>query len=88
MWRVMVPSWSCPNAACFSDLVSKRISPKTPSAPGTDERRNFCFVDFSTAEQAQAAVNALDGSEYKSGSIKVSIAVPRAERQPTQSYQS
>ncbi|KAK6822737.1 hypothetical protein PG987_014282 [Apiospora arundinis] len=70
------------------DLVSKRISPKTPSAPGTDERRNFCFVDFSTAEQAQAAVSALDGSEYKNGSIKVSIAVPRAERQPTQSYQS
>ncbi|KAK8022285.1 nucleic acid-binding protein [Apiospora rasikravindrae] len=70
------------------ELVSKRISPKTPSAPGTDERRNFCFLDFASADQAQAAVNALNGSEHRGASIKVSIAVPRAERAPTQSYQS
>ncbi|KAK7918192.1 RNA recognition domain-containing protein [Apiospora marii] len=70
------------------EVVSKRISPKTPSAPGTDERRNFCFVDFASADQAQAAVNALDGSEHSGGNIKVSIAVPRTERAPAQSYQS
>ncbi|PVH91941.1 RNA-binding domain-containing protein [Periconia macrospinosa] len=61
--------------------ISKRISPKAFTAPGADERRNFCFVDFASPEQAKAAVDAVDGSEYRGATIKVSLAVPRSERE-------
>ncbi|KAI1853928.1 hypothetical protein JX265_012613 [Neoarthrinium moseri] len=40
------------------DGVSKRVSPREAG----DGRRNFCFVDFATPEQAQAAIDAMKGA--------------------------
>ncbi|KAH8885292.1 RNA-binding domain-containing protein [Thozetella sp. PMI_491] len=53
--------------------VGKRISPKNSYEPGS-ERRNFCFVDFSSAEQAQAALEAVNGTMYREAPLKVSMA--------------
>ncbi|ORY55245.1 uncharacterized protein BCR38DRAFT_479150 [Pseudomassariella vexata] len=50
--------------------VGKRISPNeaTRRRPG---RHNFCFVDFSTSEQAKAALDAVNGAEYRGAPLKV-----------------
>ncbi|ETS73972.1 hypothetical protein PFICI_13838 [Pestalotiopsis fici W106-1] len=60
------------------DGVSKRVSPREEG----EGRRNFCFVDFSTAEQAQAAKQAIHGMSYRDAPLKVSEATPRVERYP------
>lgn len=68
-----------------SDGVSKRVSPRE-SGDDQDSRRNFCFVDFATREQAQAAKDAVHGSSYRDGQLKVSEAVPKTERQGNDRY--
>ncbi|KAK6222598.1 hypothetical protein LQW54_000778 [Pestalotiopsis sp. IQ-011] len=60
------------------DGVSKRVSPREEG----EGRRNFCFVDFTTAEQAQAAKQAIHGMNYREAPLKVSEATPRQERYP------
>ncbi|EPS45833.1 hypothetical protein H072_188 [Dactylellina haptotyla CBS 200.50] len=57
--------------------ISKRISPREST---TEERRNFCFVDFSTREQAQAAREIINGIIYRDYPLKITEAVPRATR--------
>ncbi len=65
--------------SCNSEAVGKRISPKQQQGqqqsfgPSSD-RRNFCFVDFATAEEAKAALDAVDGSMYREAPLKVSMA--------------
>ncbi|KAA8573485.1 hypothetical protein EYC84_005070 [Monilinia fructicola] len=65
------------------DGVSKRISPRDNY--GNNSRRNFCFVDFTTPEEAQAARpaarQAIDGQLYRDAPLKVSAVLPRSERQ-------
>lgn len=56
-----------------SENVSKRISPREEG----DGRRNFTFIDFETPDQAQAAIDAVNGLEYQGAPLKVSLAMPR-----------
>ncbi|THY83469.1 RNA-binding domain-containing protein [Aureobasidium pullulans] len=70
--------------ALFSDYpieaVSKIISPheSTASLPGD---HHYCFVDFSTTEDAQAAAKAVNGATTSTGSkLKVNMARERSNR--------
>ena len=42
--------------------------------------KGFGFVEFETEEQAQAAIQALDGSEQDGRNIAVKEALPRPDR--------
>ncbi|KAM0513644.1 hypothetical protein ACHAPE_007694 [Trichoderma viride] len=59
--------------------IGKRIAPhdSSRSPAGT---YYYCFVDFETQDEAQAAMQALDGAEYDGSALKVSLA-KRNERQ-------
>ncbi|PIR48023.1 RNA-binding protein [Candidatus Uhrbacteria bacterium CG10_big_fil_rev_8_21_14_0_10_50_16] len=45
----------------------------------TGKSRGFGFVEFATDEQAQAAVDAMDGSELGGRTINVNVARPKGE---------
>lgn len=45
----------------------------------TGKSRGFGFVEYATDEQAQAAVDALDGTEVDGRAINVNIARPKGE---------
>ncbi|KAK2617005.1 hypothetical protein QQS21_000094 [Conoideocrella luteorostrata] len=55
--------------------ISKRIKPheSTSSLPGN---HHYCFVDFETKEEAQTAIDTLNGKVTESGPLKVSLAKP------------
>jgi len=46
----------------------------------TGRSRGFAFVEMSTAEEAQAAISALDGKEVDGRSLKVNEAKPQEKR--------
>jgi len=46
----------------------------------TGRSRGFGFVEMSTAEEATAAISALDGKEVDGRSLKVNEAKPREDR--------
>ncbi|KAL2126179.1 hypothetical protein VTI74DRAFT_1524 [Chaetomium olivicolor] len=52
--------------------IGKRITPhiSTRSAPGN---HHYCFVDFSSAGEAERALNALHGKEVEGGTLRVSF---------------
>ncbi|HBU27850.1 TPA: RNA-binding protein [Candidatus Uhrbacteria bacterium] len=45
----------------------------------TGKSRGFGFVEFATDEQAQAAVDAMDGTELSGRTINVNVARPKGE---------
>lgn len=45
----------------------------------TGRSRGFGFVEFSTDEEAQAAIDALDGSTIEGREIVVNVARPKSE---------
>ena len=49
--------------------------------PATGRKRGFGFVEMSSEDEAQAAVNALNGSEVEGRTIVVDIARERAPRE-------
>ena len=59
--------------------IGKRIAPHE-SARSPAGTYYYCFVDFETKEEAEAAMQALDGAQYDGGLLKVSLA-KRTERQ-------
>ncbi|KAI1454755.1 RNA-binding domain-containing protein [Annulohypoxylon moriforme] len=61
------------------DAISKRITAheSTRSKPGNHD---FCFVDFATQEQAQAAAEALNGTSFRGGNLKVNLASGRSNK--------
>ncbi|KAL7914293.1 hypothetical protein GGI35DRAFT_238912 [Trichoderma velutinum] len=61
--------------------IGKRITPheSSRSPAGT---YYYCFVDFETKEEAEAAMQTLDGAQYDGGVLKVSLA-KRTDRQST-----
>ncbi|GAO16510.1 uncharacterized protein UV8b_07001 [Ustilaginoidea virens] len=65
---------------------SKRITPheSTKSFPGN---HHYCFVDFATSEEAQAAIDALNGKVVDDGAIKVSLARPPPNKARERSFQ-
>jgi cold-inducible RNA-binding protein len=48
----------------------------------TNRPRGFGFVTMSTAEEAQKAINALNGKDLDGRAITVNVAKPREERAP------
>jgi RNA recognition motif-containing protein len=46
----------------------------------TDQSRGFGFVEFSTQEEAESAVNALNGTEHFGRTLKVDMSRPRGDR--------
>ena len=46
----------------------------------TGRSRGFGFVEMSTAEEAKAAISALDGKEVDGRNLKVNEAKPREDR--------
>lgn len=47
------------------------------------QSKGFAFVEMATAEEAQAAINALDGKEFEGRTIVVNVAKPREDRPRT-----
>lgn len=48
----------------------------------TSRSRGFAFVDMSTAEEANQAVELLNEKEFEGRALRVNIARPREERPP------
>jgi RNA recognition motif-containing protein len=46
----------------------------------TDRSRGFGFVEMGTSEEAQAAIEALNGSELQGRTLVVNVAKPREDR--------
>ena len=46
----------------------------------TGESRGFGFVEFSTQEEAQAAISAVNGVEHMGRELKVNMSRPRGDR--------
>ena len=46
----------------------------------TDNSRGFGFVEMSSQEEAQNAIQALNGTDHQGRSLTVNIAKPRGER--------
>ena len=63
-----------------SDGVSKRVCPRDNNL---DNRRNFCFVDFVSREEAGEAVRAVDGVDYRDALLKVSMSISKSQRDRT-----
>ncbi|KAG6006164.1 hypothetical protein E4U21_007274 [Claviceps maximensis] len=63
--------------------ISNRIKPheSTSSLPGN---HHYCFVEFATKEEAQSAIDALNGKITESGPLKVSAAKPPPNKQRDQ----
>ncbi|XXG97289.1 hypothetical protein Hte_003585 [Hypoxylon texense] len=61
------------------EAVSKRITAheSTRAKPGNHD---FCFVDFATPEQAEAARTTLNGTSFHGGPLKVSMAGGRSNK--------
>ena len=54
----------------------------------TGRPRGFGFVTMSTAEEAQAAINALNGKQLDGRALTVNVAKPREERSGGSDYGS
>jgi RNA recognition motif-containing protein len=48
----------------------------------TNRSRGFGFVEMSTEEEAKAAVEKLDQTDFQGRSLRVNLAHPRADRAP------
>ena len=48
---------------------------------GDDKPKGFAFVNYETAEYANAAVEALQGSEYKGKTLYAGRAMKKSERE-------
>jgi cold-inducible RNA-binding protein len=53
----------------------------------TGKSRGFAFVEFSTADEANKAVDQFHNKEFQGRALTVNIARPREERQPRWSNQ-
>ncbi|KAM0130310.1 hypothetical protein ACHAP3_007449 [Botrytis cinerea] len=62
------------------DGVSKRVCPRDNNL---DNRRNFCFVNFVSREEAGEAVRAVDGVDYRDALLKVSMSISKSQRDRT-----
>jgi RNA recognition motif-containing protein len=62
-------------AACGTVLEANLVSDRTTGRP-----RGFAFVTMSSPEEAQKAIDALNGKELGGRAIAVNLARPREER--------
>ena len=61
-------------ATPFGALVSANVATEKSSG----ESKGFGFVEFSSADEARAAITGLDGREVNGQALKVNEAKPRA----------
>ncbi|KAI2463354.1 RNA-binding domain-containing protein [Annulohypoxylon bovei var. microspora] len=61
------------------EAISKRITAHE-SARSRPGQHDFCFVDFATPEQAQAAMETVNGSFFRGGRLKVNLASGRSNK--------
>ena len=59
--------------APYGEVVSARVVTDRDSG----RSRGFGFVEFASAEAAQAAIEALDGTQVEGRTINVSVAKPK-----------
>ncbi len=65
------------------DLFSQQgevVSAKVISDRETGRPRGFGFVEMAQSEDAQKAIESLDGQEFKGRNMKVNLAKPRENR--------
>jgi len=70
------------NDAQLNDLAvpyGKLISANVATEKSSGESKGFGFVEFSNAEEAQAAITGLNGREVNGQALKVNEAKPRKE---------
>ena len=66
----------------FSDFGTvKRV--QLPTDRETGRKRGFGFVEMSSDEEEEAAIEALDGAEWMGRVIKVNKARPREDKRPS-----
>ena len=62
--------------APFGEVESARI----PTDPGSSRSRGFGFVEMPNETEGQAAIDALDGTDFEGKTIGVNVAKPKADR--------
>ncbi|XWW98803.1 hypothetical protein V2A60_006806 [Cordyceps javanica] len=76
--------------AIFADFkpaaIGKRITARPDESKAAGSNRNFCFVDFDTREEAEAARLALDGTELNGSPITVRTARRQREQMQPSSF--
>jgi len=63
-------------AVPFGTLVSANVATERSSG----ESKGFGFIEFSNADEARAAIAALDGRDVNGQALKVNEAKPRKDR--------
>ena len=63
-------------AVPYGKLVSANVATERSSG----ESKGFGFVEYSTADEAKAAITGLDGRDVHGQALKVNEAKPRKER--------
>jgi RNA recognition motif-containing protein len=56
------------------------VSAKVITDRETGRPRGFGFIEMARAEDAQKAIQSLDGKDFKGRNLKVNVAQPREER--------
>lgn len=75
--------------ATLTDLFSQYgeiVSARVIFDRNTGRSKGFAFVEFATAEAAEAAIAALDGQEIEGRKIVVNVARPMAPRTPGRDF--
>lgn len=66
----------------LSDLATpygKIVSANVATEKGSGESKGFGFIEFSTADEARAAITGLDGRDVNGQALKVNEAKPRKD---------
>jgi cold-inducible RNA-binding protein len=63
-------------AVPFGKLISANVATEKPGGPS----KGFGFLEFSTDDEAHAAIKALDGRDVNGQVLKVNEAKPRKEQ--------
>lgn len=74
-------------AAAFAAAGSV-VSAKIVMDKFTGRSRGFAFVDMSTEEEAQKAIELLDGKDLDGRPLRVSLARPKEDRPPRRDFQN
>ena len=64
------------------------VSAKIVMDKFTGRSRGFAFVDMSTEEEAQKAIELLDGKDLDGRPLRVSLARPKEDRPPRRDFQN
>ena len=68
-------------------VAGQVVSAKIVMDKFTGRSRGFAFVEMSSDEEAQKAIEMLDGKDYEGRPLRVNVARPKEDR-PQRSYQN